>query len=542
LNTFKLYLISALGGVFFALAFPPMPFNALAFIFIIPILFALEQKPEHWYRLSYTFSFFLNLGTLWWVGSWQENADPFLMISGIAIILFHPFFYFIVFYIYKFFRKRFNFNTALLLFPLIWTFYDWFTSKTDFAFPWIAAGYTQTNNFYWNQIADIGGVWLLGLFILYINVFIYKLIIQFVENDFRIKSFLNINSVKKNILLLLLLITVPLVYSAFKLNEFENYSSAKKLKIAIIQPDIDPWDKWSMSTYDNINKHIKVQDSLLEANNKYDLALWSETSITYSNPEMNSKPYNVPQLQNWVDKNNISIITGFSEIFFYDSIDSAPVTAKKYGNEDIFYQSYNSSILISPNKYNDTIQIYRKMILTPFSERLPYVEIFSFAQDFIGWDVGISNWGLGWNQSNLKCHLGENESFSIPSIICIESTQPNFVRKFAKNGAEIFTIITNDAWFKYTFGPAQHFAIAQMRAIENKRFIARCSNSGISGFINPTGTIIKQAKPYCDTGTIEDIPAVNYITIYSSIGDIFPYLSILILIYFISLNIFNKKK
>lgn len=524
----------------FTLAFPPIPFSILAFIFVIPVLFAFEQRPNHWYRLSFVFAFTLNLGTLWWVGSWQANTDPYLLIAGIAIILLHPFFYFILFGIYKYFRKRYDFNTALLLFPLIWTTYDWLTSKTDFAFPWIALGYTQAQNFYWNQIADIGGVWLIGLIILYINVFLYKLIIIYWESNSRISEYINNKQAKKYVVYVLLLFIMPIIYSLARLNLYDNYSSDRHLNIAIIQPDIDPWHKWASSIYENFNAHLRVQDSLLQAKKKFDVALWTETAITYANPDMNSKPYNLPILQSWVDGNNISIITGFSELLFFNSKDSAPVTAKKFGDENRYYQAYNSAIALSPGKYNDTTQIYRKMILTPFSERLPYVEIFSFAQDLFNWDVGISNWGLGTTQNNLICHTGSGK-FEVAVIICIESTQPNFVRKFATSGAEIFTIITNDSWFKYTPGPAQHFAIAQMRAIENKRFIARCSNSGISGYISPTGKIIRQAEQYQEVGMVNSLPSIKEITIYSSIGDIFPYISIAILIYFIAIGIFKKR-
>ena len=88
----KIYLMSALSGLLYVLAFPPIPFNFLAFIFISPLLFALEQKPTHWFRLTYLTFLIQHIGTLWWVGSWQEDSDPFLMIASIVLCVFHPFF------------------------------------------------------------------------------------------------------------------------------------------------------------------------------------------------------------------------------------------------------------------------------------------------------------------------------------------------------------------------------------------------------------------------------------------------------------------
>lgn len=543
MKTYKAYILAATSGLLFSIAFPPLPFAFLAFVFAVPLLFALDQKPNHWFRLSYTFAFIQHLCSLWWIGSWQENTDPYLMVSGIVIVLFHPFFYFVLFGGYKFFRKRLNLDASLMVFPLLWTLYDWLTSTTDFAFPWLSLGYTQVNSYYWNQIADIGGVLLLGLLIAFVNVCIYKLITIYSEHRLNFSAFFKLKDVRKYASIALLLIILPMIYSVIRVNQFENYQSKKNLKIAIIQPNIDPWNKWRVGIYDNISRHVRVQDSLIAQGQSFDLALWTETSITYSSPETNSKPYNLPMLQSWADEHKASIISGFSELVFFDKKESAPSTAKKFGDENRYYQLYNASILISPHLYSDTSQIYRKMILTPFSERVPYVELFSFAQSLLEWDVGISNWGLGWEQHNLTCHTEDRGDFSLPSIICIESIHPDFVRKFAKSGAELFTIITNDSWFTFSPGPSQHFAIAQMRAIENRRYIARCSNAGISGFISPTGAIIKQADKFCDTGIISSLPAINEITIYSSIGDMILIQAILLALatsYILSIR--NKKK
>ena len=132
--------------------------------------------------------------------------------------------------------------------------------------------------------------------------------------------------------------------------------------------------------------------------------------------------------------------------------------------------------------------------------------------------------------------------FQVAPIICIESISPNFVRKFAALGAGIFTIITNDAWYNYTFGPPQHFAIAQMRAIENKRYLARCANGGISGFISPTGRIINTAEQYQNSAITESIPELNDLTIYSRFGDWIGYISLIVFMGFVGKAFYQKSR
>lgn len=542
----KIYLMSALSGLLYVLAFPPMPFNFLAFIFIIPLLFALEQKPTHWFRLTYLTFLIQHLGTLWWVGSWQEDSDPFLMIASIVLCVFHPFFYFVPLSIYRYIRKRSGLTSALLALPFIWAAFEWGTSLSEWAFPWISVGYSQTAAYYWNQFADIGGLFSIGLVIMAVNVLVFKLITNY--SEYRGPNFKNFISMRENYLhtaAIALLFIVPTLYSLVRLSQFDDveiYKTNRKLNIAIIQPNINPWQKWSRDPYQNIADHQRVQDSLRRHHHNIELSLWSETSITYANLDMNSRPYNLNFLQRWADSSNLSILSGFSEIYLYPNAKSAPVTASPFrGDSSKFYQSFNSAILMSPERFNDSIQIYRKMILTPVSERIPYVDVIEFAKDMLRWDVGISNWGKGWHQSNLTVHTDKGD-FKVAPIICIESINPNFVRKFAALGAGIFTIITNDAWYNYTFGPPQHFAIAQMRAIENKRYLARCANGGISGFISPTGRIINTAEQYQNSSITESIPELNDLTIYSRFGDWIGYISLIVFMGFVGKAFYQKSK
>ncbi len=101
-------------------------------------------------------------------------------------------------------------------------------------------------------------------------------------------------------------------------------------------------------------------------------------------------------------------------------------------------------------------------------------------------------------------------NFSLPQgkfgvLICFEIIFPDLCRRFVKGGANFLVTITNDAWFGRTSAPYQHFTIAVFRAIENRVFIARAANTGITGFIDPRGKIIKKGEIFAEEAMSETI-------------------------------------
>lgn len=517
-----------LGGISLALSFPPFPFFPLAFIAFILILHGIEEninQNNNKFFLKFYFTFFLyHTISNWWISSFQENTDPYLMISGFVLDLFHPLFFLIPMYIYLKVRNSIKREFAVLLFPVIWVGWEYFHSLGELSYPWLAIGNTQINNIYFVQIADIFGVWGISLSILIVNVLLFLGFEKLLKSNKKFNRYLFI--------LTFLMITIY-SYGLYSFNKYDNdsYNSNNKLIISVIQPNINPWDKWASGPIEQIVQNMKIQDSL-NLIKKADLTIWPETSILRINNRIN-KDKNIPFLENWSNTNDISILSGYVFDYEYKQNQERQMSARFDIIDSVWEESYNSAIMINPSI--EEKEVYFKGKLTPFAERIPNLEYFYFLSEILKWNVGESSWGLGERKLNLKVNNINEEEVFIAPIICIESIYPNFVREFTYDGAEIISIITNDAWYDGTPGPIQHFNIARMRAIENRRYIARSANSGISGFIAPNGETVSQSENMVKTGLTYDIPILKNKSIYVEYGDVLAkvlmYLTLIIFIY-----------
>ena len=118
---------------------------------------------------------------------------------------------------------------------------------------------------------------------------------------------------------------------------------------------------------------------------------------------------------------------------------------------------------------------YDKVNLVPFGEFVPWP--FGFANK-ISTEVG----DFAPGQRVVVSPVGDHK---IGTFICYESVFPNFVRKFAADGAEVLFNISNDGWFGKSAAREQHLSMVRMRAAENRRWILRSTNDGITATIDP---------------------------------------------------------
>ncbi len=162
--------------------------------------------------------------------------------------------------------------------------------------------------------------------------------------------------------------------------------------------------------------------------------------------------------------------------------------------EDGLYQKeyariYNSIVIETPS---GDIQTFRKHHLVIFGETIPLLDTFPFLQNIYEQQSGQKYYGsftAGASLEPLEVDLKGQTIQIIPSV-CFEDTVPRLTRKFIRNAPQIIVNLTNDGWFKTSPAAAQHFANARFRAIELRRPMLRCANTGVSAAINTVGSTI----------------------------------------------------
>jgi len=160
--------------------------------------------------------------------------------------------------------------------------------------------------------------------------------------------------------------------------------------------------------------------------------------------------------------------------------------------EDGLYQKedpriYNSIVFQSAD---DDLQTFRKHHLVTFGETIPFVDSIPLLKKIYEQQSGAEYNGSftsGPSLDPLTVMLRGKEVQIIPSV-CFEDTVPALTRKFVRDNPQIIVNLTNDGWFKESPAAAQHFANARFRAIELRRPMLRCANTGVSAAIDTIGS------------------------------------------------------
>ncbi len=524
------------AGVLFAASYPPVPTFFLSFVALVPYLAVIEKRKSlaDINRITYFTFFIFSVLTIYWVGSWMSDTDPFLIIAGIALLFFNPILFLIPSTLYYFAKKQFGSKIALVLFPLFWVTYEYVYSLTDIRFPWLTAGNSVAYFTPFIQIADIIGVYGISLLILYINIFAYKIYLNYI-NKTKLKPL--------HIAGLLLLYVIPLVYGFIKINTYEE--SREKVTVGVVQPDFNPWLKWEAGNIDEqLDVYLNLSRKTIE--NGAEVLMWPETALPVY--LLSGSHYRqADRIHSFLDSNNVFLLTGMPHAEFYFDTTKAPKDAKPLKNSDALYTSYNSALFFRPGSRE--VGHYGKIKLVPFGEKVPYVEYIPFLGDLIKWNVGISSWNTGTDTAVFKVSEdklfrtgSEKDTIGFAGVVCIESIYSDFIASFVQRGANVLAVVTNDSWYGYSSGPFQHKSISNLRAVENRRSVVRAANGGISCYINALGETIYETKLFTRDQFTVNIEIRNEETFYTAHPLIVPILCSVVSIWMLGIFILFKLK
>jgi len=201
----------------------------------------------------------------------------------------------------------------------------------------------------------------------------------------------------------------------------------------------------------------------------------------------------------------------------------APLVVGNLGSdispEDNTWRYYNSALVI--NSEGARVGRYDKIHLVPYGEYIPYKEIFFFARKLTG---KVSEFTRGTDRKVFRLPTANGEAHRYGIFICYESVFADEIRQFAQLGAEALVNISDDGWYGDTSAPWQHLNMVRMRAIENRRWILRDTNTGVTAVIDPEGRV-RQSIPRHQAGALPAQFAFrDDITFYTAHGDVFAWL------------------
>jgi len=506
------YGLAVLSGALLGFSFPPFRTGLLACVGLVPLLVALSHRDRlsRALRVAYVAMLVFHVITLNWTGGYVHANDPYMMIAGAVTMLFHPLFYMIPLGLYHASRKWLGETAALAALPFLWVGYEYSHSLSEWSFPWLTIGNSQSYDLSRIQFISFTGIWGLSFWILIINILAYLLYGELLEKRWT----------RRASVLGALILLVGVLPTAFGLYVLAGAPPAGEpgpgtpVTVGIVQSNVDPWAKWDLSGSDLLAlygglTHRIVADS---AGPRPGIVLWPETAITGFPLLPASRPI-LDGLHRIADTMDVAILTGITHAVFYPDPAAAPASARRARGSGEKYDAFNAAAFIQPHV--EEVDWYGKMKMVPLAERVPYADMFAFL-DFLRWGVGIGGWQIGPRQTVFR-DSADGVRFS--SLICYESTYPGFVASFVRKGASFLALITIDSWWGKMSGAFQHRQFAVFRAVENRRWIARCAVGGISCFIDPYGRSYDDTELFTQRTIARTIAASADLTFYTRHGD-----------------------
>lgn len=507
----KLLLLSICSGCLLSI---PWAFNTCSWILLfafLPLLLIEDHYIQHRNGksavpfLSCAMVTFLtwNLLSTWWIG--YVSVSGMLLIALINSVLMAG-----VWGIAHVIRRISDKRTAYFSLIVYWLSFEYLHFNWSMQWPWLTLGNGFSTAVKWVQWYEYTGALGGSLWILLVNILLYSTIKS-------LKQKLYQQSIQQTALILIL-VALPLGWSLYR---YQTYSEkANCLQVAVLQPNIDPYkDKFSGMSYEEQTlRLVNLAQNIVNDSTRYVLApetalepLWESDSLR--------KQKSLRMFDTLFVKNPcLTVIAGAITQRKLNDSDPFSYAVRRLDNGDLC-EVYNSALYIdrSPD-----VQIGHKSILVSGVEKIPFQEYFSFLGNYTLNAGGvIGSLSPATQPAIFKGSNGE----VIGMVICFESAFGEFVASNVNKGANVLFVITNDGWWKTSAGLTQHFDYSRLRAVETRRSIARSANTGLSGFINEKGDVIKVTNSNTTDAVSVPVTLNTDLTFYVRHGDYLGWIS-----------------
>ena len=493
-----------LSGIMLFLSFPKFGLGFISWIAFVPLFISLRgvTSLRRALFLGWIAGLTACIGIIYWITYVVVNYGNLPMVLGVSIMLLLA--CYLSSYIALFASGLVYFRGKVswaLVAPFLWICLEYAKSHLFTGFPWENLGYSQFNNLFFIQIADIAGVYGLSFLILLLNVAFYKIIAERSKKSFALA------------LIVFMVWSGVYAYGVMRINQIdEALQGAPKLEVSLIQGNIDQSIKWNEKFQKetlNIYEELSLRHSMADGG----LIIWPETAVPFNFQDKNDLQRRVSELP--IKTNSW---------FLFGSVSYAD------GGKSIDY--FNSAYMLSPR--GDIADKYDKVHLVPYGEYIPLRSLFPFISRLA---AGIGDFAEG--KGFYPLDMGGRK---IGVLICYEGILPEAARMYKNTAAELLVNITNDAWFGKTSAPYQHLSMSIFRAVETRLYMVRAANTGISAIVDPTGKIIAKTEIFTKDEIHGNIKFIAVPTIYARYGDVLVWAGFIVLAVLFLWRLKGRKK
>ncbi|MGA1841443.1 MAG: apolipoprotein N-acyltransferase [bacterium] len=483
--------LAFLTSLFLILSFPKYDLSFFSWIALVPLLFIIQRM--RWLKafvLSWMVGLISFMGIFIWINQVKGYSAIYFLFSGLYL--------WIYFGLFGLFSRLFDYRRFFypVLVALVWVILEYARSNLFFlSLPWALLGQTQYKNINLIQISAYTGVYGISFLVALVNSSIAVILSHLIFSGKLEKKGVGFFCYHLSPILLVLLI------SFWGRSVQKNNNISGSVRVGLVQGNIPQDIKWNKETFGwSFERYKALTKDLAEAHPS--LIIWPETAMPL---DFHSSPWYLWRILALAREIDVPIILG------------AAGAAKIEKSDDRSKGIYNSAFYISSQ--GKMSGEYQKIKLLPFGEYIPSIGKFSLS--FL--TPGLTGKFIAGSKE--KIFPLNEKPFGV--TICWEGIFADLFRRFVSKGASFMVNISNDAWFKDSAGPYQHFVCNIFRAVENRISIARVSNTGISCIIDPFGRVIKKVENKNGehlniTGVVcDDMPLYQGATFYTKYGDIF---------------------
>lgn len=480
-----LALLALLFSVLMSAPFLVPHLGFLALIGLVPLLLMEAVADAHgvrrffwWHYLAFVL---WNAFTTFWVCNATVGGGIFAVLANAAQMS-------VIFEAYRYSKKRFRPALSLIFLAALWIAWERLYFDAQISWPWLVLGNAFARDIrciqWYEYTGTLGG----SLWVWASNIGVFMLVKALMQGDFQS---LNVKARSASVGALAFIIAAPFIWSLSIWNSCEERSEGQ-MDVVIAQPDFDPYMKFqslSQAQQDvvlldlftkGLKGHVSGSPSLLLAPETF------TSDIVLGHIE---EGYTWNKFRSFLaDYPDANLLFGASTHQFFQPEENHSILAWQL-RDGRWVESRNTGVIMDAT---GRTELYHKSKLVVGVELTPYPRFFTKIDDMLGHVMGRC---IGQDERTMlnavsydaEGHIAQ--SIPIGCAICYESIYGEFCTEYVKAGAKVLTVITNDAWWGNTPGYRQHLSYASLRAIETRRDIARCANTGISAFINQKGEI-----------------------------------------------------